>query len=85
MRNRDLAVGTAGGCSVFTILGVLVNVLLGGWAIQLTLFGLLGLSVPFLACALAGLFIGAPFVPVAIVLWLLQLGGVVLPLFTPFT
>jgi hypothetical protein len=78
MRGLLAAVGIPGCLGI-----VLLLLSFGGWAVQLTLFGLFGLSVPFWACALAALIpvIGQICIPIAVILWLVSLAGVALPLF----
>jgi len=69
-----------GGCSILLLLLVLVfNILVGGYATEYTLETWATyvketvVDVPFLPCALAGLFLGEIIVPLAIVTWILFL------------
>ena len=65
---------TKGGCSIYAVI-LLINLVFGGWSIDYIL-GWFAKEIPFVADMCIGLFLGELTIPVAIVVWILQLCGV---------
>lgn len=63
-------------CAAYIIV-IILNMVVGGWAINYILFNLFQTSVPTWAASIAGLFIAEPAVIGALIVWLLKLAGVV--------
>jgi hypothetical protein len=64
-------------CSLVALVFAL-NLLLGGWSVNYLLCYFLGICIPMVLAWGIGLVVGCITVPVAVILWLLQLGGVLL-------
>ncbi len=66
------------GIALFIIGIIVVNIFIGGWAVQYTVefwasyFKGVAVHVHFLPCAIAGLFLGEIAIPAAIVTWILS-------------
>lgn len=62
-------------CGCFSIL-IAFNLLIGGWSVNYLLQFFLGKTIPLLGAAVIGLFVAELSVPVAIVVAILQLFGI---------
>ena len=71
-QNKDVAVFQCG-CWVAVLL---INLTIGGWSVSYLLESFTGKVIPFVGAALIGLIVGEISIPVAIVVWLLRLFGV---------
>ena len=75
---RDSKIVGVGGCAIL-LLVLVFNILVGGYATEYTLETWATyvkeavVDVPFLPCALAGLFLGEIIVPLAIATWIIFL------------
>jgi hypothetical protein len=66
-------VGVQCGCMILVIL---VNFIIGTWSVNYLLLEFLGKTIPAIGALLIGLVAGEVTIPVAIVIWLLKLFGV---------